>query len=202
MDLPDIDVSRETILLLKKFEALVQKWNPAINLVAKNELKSLWERHIRDSAQIYQYSPHDPKHWLDIGSGGGFPGIVMAIMAQQHAKSTQFTFIESDQRKSAFLRNASRELGLNVNVRAERIETVHPIHADVITARALKSIDTLIPLMKRHILPDGIAILPKGKSWAAEVQQAKQNWRFEVEDHRSITDADARILVIKEIASD
>lgn len=200
--LSGFNVSRETIDRLNHFEDLVLKWNPRINLVAKSTLNDIWERHITDSVQLYQYAPINAKSWLDIGSGGGFPGIVMAVMAAGLDRSTVFSLVESDQRKSTFLRTAARELGLKITVHSERIEATTPQNADVITARALKSVAELMPFLDRHLSSTGTAILPKGRNFADEIPLAREDWRFELEEHQSITDPDARILIVKEIARD
>lgn len=200
--LSGFNVSRETIDRLNHFEDLVLKWNPRINLVAKSTLNDIWERHITDSVQLYQYAPINAKSWLDIGSGGGFPGIVMAVMAAGLDRSTVFSLVESDQRKSTFLRTAARELGLKITVHSERIEATTPQNADVITARALKSVAELMPFLDRHLSSTGTAILPKGRNFADEIPLAREDWRFELEEHQSITDPDARILIVKEVARD
>lgn len=200
--LSGFDVSRETIDRLSHFEDLVLKWNPRINLVAKSTLNEIWERHITDSVQLYQYAPAEAKTWLDIGSGGGFPGIVLAVMAAGSNQTAEFSMVESDQRKSTFLRTAARELGLKVTVHSERIEATSPQNADVITARALKSVVELMPFLERHLTPSGTAILPKGRNFAEEIPLARKKWRFDLTEHHSITDPDARILIMKEIARD
>ena len=122
--LGNVYVSRETLADLKVFKQLVRKWNPAINLVAKSSLPEVWERHIADSIQIFPLVTEEPDLWLDIGSGGGFPGIVVAILAKGLGWSTKFHLVESDNRKSVFLRTAARDLKLNVEVSSDRIEAV------------------------------------------------------------------------------
>jgi 16S rRNA (guanine527-N7)-methyltransferase len=201
-DLFGIDVSRETIDRLSQFEELVLKWTPRINLIAKSTQSDVWHRHIIDSAQLFQYAPKHVKTWLDIGSGGGFPGIVMAIMSVGTGQGTHFSFVESDQRKATFLRTAVRELQLKVTVHSERIEATPPQNSDVITARALKSVSELMPFLDRHLAEGGVAILPKGRTVSEEIPLARQNWRFDMTEHASITDADARILIVKDIARD
>lgn len=200
--LSGIDVSRETIDRLCKFEDIVLKWNPKINLIAKSTINDVWIRHITDSAQLHQFAPTNVSRWLDIGSGGGFPGIVMAAMSAGLGYQTEFTFVESDQRKATFLRTAARELELKVTVLAERVEATLAQNADVITARALKSVSELMPMLDRHLASDGIAILPKGRTVADEIPAARKNWRFDMVEHASITDPEARILIVKDIASD
>ena len=200
--LAGIDVSRETIDRLNKLESIVLKWNPKINLIAKSTIDSIWVRHICDSAQLFQYAPPNVSSWLDIGSGGGFPGIVMAAMSVGLGQKTEFTFVESDQRKAAFLRAAVRELDLKVTILAERIEEISPQNAEVITARALKSVTELLPMLGRHLAPDGVAILPKGRTFADEIFVARQNWQFSMSEQISITDVDACILIVKDITRD
>lgn len=202
IDLAGINVSRETFERLQLFAALTKKWNPSINLIARSTLNDLWQRHIIDSAQIYQYAGDHPQHWVDIGSGGGFPGIVVAAIAKELSPQTAFTLIESDQRKATFLRTAARELDLTITVLADRVELVPPQAADVISARALSALDALLPLISRHLTPNAVAIFPKGKTYEHEIKKARQNWRFELDAHPSMTEPDARILVLKDITRD
>jgi len=193
-----IDVSRETMDRLQHFGALVEKWTQKINLIAKSTVPDIWNRHIVDSAQVYQYVD-SPKHWVDIGSGGGFPGIVMAILAKELNPETKFTLIESDMRKCTFLRTATRELGLNAYVLTQRIEDADAQSADVVSARALGSLADLLPLVDHHLNDNGIALLMKGQSFAAELTDVSGNWDFDLTAYPSITNADARILSLKRI---
>ena len=131
--IPDgLDVSRETFDDLVKFHDLLVKWNAKINLVSKASSGNLWDRHIWDSAQIVPISGNGLS-WVDIGSGGGFPALVVAIMAKRALPGRKVTMVESDQRKSAFLRTVIRELSLNAEVIASRVETADPLNADVLS---------------------------------------------------------------------
>lgn len=197
--LAGVDVSRETIQDLEAFCALVTKWTPKINLIARGSAHDIWERHIVDSVQVYRYAPSSFKKWVDLGSGGGFPGIVMAVLAKVKQPDARFVLIESDQRKAAFLRTAIRELGVAAEVLAERIEAAPPQGADVVSARALTPLSSLLPLVVRHIAPTGLALLHKGKRAGQEVAEAQSQATFELEDHASITDPQARILAIQRI---
>ena len=196
----DIDVSRETYDRLRLFSDLVQKWTLRINLIAKGTIPDIWERHIVDSAQLYRLADSDFGSWADIGSGGGFPGIVMAIIAAEKQPAAIFTLIESDQRKSTFLRTAARELEIPVTVLAERIEVAKPQGADIVSARALASLDALLPLVSRHLAPQGQCLLHKGRQTQQEIAAARQNWQFDLEERPSLTDPEARLLAIKGIA--
>jgi 16S rRNA (guanine527-N7)-methyltransferase len=199
---PIPNVSRETIAKLEQYAALVVRWNPHINLVSKSTIPDIWNRHIVDSVQLFQYAGSKLENWLDIGSGGGFPGVVMAVIAQEKAPLTRFTFIESDQRKATFLRTAARELGLLVNILAERVEDASPQSANIVTARALAPLTELFPYLQRHLAQDGRAILPKGKTFEDEIQAARLDWRFEIKSYPSMTDAQAKILIVKDIHRD
>ena len=193
------DVSRETFERLEAYVALIEKWNPKINLVSKSSLPEIWDRHIWDSAQIFDISV-EGSVWADFGSGGGLPGIVLAIFAKERRPDMQFHLVESDQRKCAFLRNAVREIGLNVKVHAERIEVLDPIGASVISARALTDLNGLLEFVERHSAKNGVAILPKGETWEKEILQAQEKWSFEYEEITSKTNNNAAILKIKEFA--
>jgi len=195
----NLNVSRETLARLEIFAALLEKWNPRINLVSRNSLPDLWTRHIADSVQVFRcVTPHG--HWLDIGSGGGFPGIIIAILAVESAPGLRVTLIESDQRKSAFLRTAARETGANCQVIAKRIEAVEPQQADILSARALADLDTLLGFAERHLKPEGVALFPKGATWEKECAAARQRWNFNAEPITSKTDPDAVILKIEGVS--
>lgn len=194
-----IDVSRETIEKLRAFEAEVVRWTPSINLVSRHQRNQVWDRHVIDSAQIVSLVSEWPAVWLDIGSGGGFPGIVIAIMAQQLAPQSMVRMVESDQRKCAFLRQTLRKLDLQADVIANRIEELPPQNAGFMTARALAPLERLLPFVERHLDPKGTALLMKGKQWRQEVEAARADWTFQLQPHRSKTDPDAAILEIKDL---
>lgn len=191
-----IDVSRETGQKLHKYAELVRKWNPHINLVAPTTMSDLETRHIRDSAQLLSLVPKDATSWLDLGSGGGLPGLVIAIGRDD----LKVTLIESDKRKASFLRTVGRELNLkNIEILPKRIEEVTPLHAGNISARALAPLPKLLSYVYHHISPTGTAWLMKGKNWKSELDDAEKKWRFKTAVHASQTDPDAVILSITEI---
>ena len=193
------NVSRETLERLGIYEALLVKWTRRINLVSPATLASLWTRHFLDSAQLMEFAPTASERWVDLGSGGGFPGAVIAILSRDAAPGRRVTLIESDQRKATFLRAVSRETGVGFDVLAERIEDVAPQAADIVSARALAPLPELLPLVARHLSPSGKALLMKGAGHADEVANALERWRFDCDTHRSKTDAEAVILEIGEI---
>jgi 16S rRNA (guanine527-N7)-methyltransferase len=192
------NVSRETIACLRSFEQLAQKWTKKINLVSAKDAPMIWERHIVDSVQIYDLAP-EAGDWLDIGSGGGFPGLVAAIIAKERAPERIFTLVDSDQRKCAFLRTVSRELGLQVKVISERVEEMKEMGVNVLSARAMDDLNGLLHHMERHISKNGIALFPKGARWEAEHAEAQKHWLYKLEVIESETNPEATILKIKEL---
>lgn len=197
--IPGLDVSRETLAALQQFEQLVRRWNSAINLVSKSTLTDFWTRHILDSAQIFSLCPQNAVSWADFGSGGGFPGIVVAILAKQLKPDLRITLVESDLRKATFLRQAAQTLSLPVSVRSARIESLDSLQADVVSARALASLADLLAHASCHLAARGVAIFPKGTRFADELAEARRSWEFDVDVQQSQSDSDAAILVIRNI---
>ncbi len=193
------NVSRETFDRLDTYVELVRRWNPKINLVSRNSLEDIWDRHILDSVQVYRCAT-TADTWVDIGTGGGFPGMVCAIMALEESPNTRFQFVESDQRKSAFLRNVARECGVTCQVISKRIESVDPLEADILSARALADLRTLLSFCDRHLRENGTALLPKGANWKKELSEAQEEWKFDVEPITSLTEPQAVILKIKGVS--
>ncbi len=193
-------VSRETIERLELYAALLVKWTPRINLVAKSTLVDLWTRHIEDSAQLFPLAPHPVTHWADLGSGGGFPGLVLAILGMERDSPHRTTLIESDARKSAFLRAVIREAGVNASVITDRIENVPPLAADVVSMRALADLSTLLSYIHRHIAPQGTALVLKGASWKKELREAQTRWNFEYRLATSKTEPGSVVLAITGVA--
>lgn len=194
------DVSRETRERLQHLAELVEKWTQRINLVSRSSLKDLWTRHIEDSLQVFNHAPRNALSWADLGSGGGFPGLVVAVAAKSTASDLIVTLIESDQRKAAFLRTAIREIDLNATVLASRIEATQPQNADVVSARALADLPTLLGHFVRHAKPTGTGLFLKGRSWKKELMQAREQWSFQAEPIKSKTESEAVILKVKEVA--
>lgn len=191
------DVSRETLERLTIYADLLRKWNRRINLVAPSSLSALWTRHFLDSAQLVDLAPESPANWVDLGSGGGFPGLVAAILLAE--QPTAITLVESDQRKATFLRTVVRETGIDTAVLAKRIEDVPPLGAQVLSARALAPLPDLLHHCARHLAPGGLALLPKGARSEEEIAKALETWEFHCEKVPSQTDDSAVILKITEI---
>lgn len=191
---PLADVSRETLRRLEVLIETLGRWQKAINLVGRNTLEGAWKRHIVDSAQVVRLIPTDASSLADLGSGGGFPGLVIAAMRPD----LPLTMIESDARKAAFLGEAARKMELPKlpTVVVKRIEAAPPVGADVITARALAPLDQLLEWSDRHRTERATCLFHKGKGWQAEVDEAKKKWDFSPDAIASVTDRDAVILRI------
>lgn len=194
--LPGLDVSRETQEKLDHLVALLAKWSPRINLVSRTTLEDSWTRHILDSAQVFSVPEVHSGHWADFGSGGGFPGLVVAILAQELAPDLKVTLVESDQRKCVFLRTALRETNVDAQILSERIEKVSPLQADVISARALADLTVLLAFADRHMSKTGRAAFLKGANWKKELEAARESWKFDCAERKSITDPNAVVLSI------
>ena len=197
--LPQLDVSRETYERLRTLEALTAKWTERINLISRTTRTQIWTRHIVDSAQLLPLAPRDATFWTDLGSGGGFPGLVLGCLLADRPEG-RIVLIESDQRKCAFLRTAKRELGIPAQVLAQRIEQAPPARAQVLTARALAPLSDLLSHAERHLAPGGCALFPKGRTASAEIADARRSWVFDCDETPSITDPDATLLRIERIA--
>jgi 16S rRNA (guanine527-N7)-methyltransferase len=192
--LASIDVSRETYPGLQSFAALVLRWNPRINLVARADEPVIWERHIADSLQLIPLMEPRPDRAIDVGSGAGFPGLVLAL-----ATGVPFDLIEADQRKAAFLREAVRVTGVPAKVHAARIEAVRLPPASLITARAVAPLTKLLGMAAPLLTRGGMCLFPKGAKAEAELTHAATQWHMQVDRIPSRTSPDACILRITEL---
>lgn len=191
-------VSRETQDRLKIYADLLTVWTKKINLISAATVPDVWTRHIQDSAQLYKLAPKGWRVWVDLGSGGGLPGVVIAILAAEDSVGG-VVLVESDARKCAFLRTAVRETGVKAQVVQARVETLDPLAADVLSARALASLTDLLGYAQRHLAADGMALFPKGQKAQAELDEALERWTFACEKHPSETDASGVILSIGDV---
>jgi 16S rRNA (guanine527-N7)-methyltransferase len=194
-----LGVSRETKEKLVSYLSLVAKWNPTINLVSAASLAEGWNRHILDSAQLEQIAQKETGLWLDIGSGAGFPGLVIAIIAQAARPGIRVSLVESDRRKATFLSEAIRQLELPATVICDRVELLSEMGATVITARAFAPLDKLLGAVARHLSSDGVGIFLKGQQYLNEMKDAERNWTYDCEIHRSKTDDKSVVLRMRNI---
>lgn len=193
-----MDVSRETEAQFARYAELITKWNPAINLVAPGTLPDLRNRHIGDLAQLFALAKPRAGSWLDLGSGGGLPGIVIAILGRN--LPLQVTLVESDRRKSAFLTTVRRELQLdNLTVKSTRIEQLARGQFDYVSARALAPLSELLSMIAPQLASDGEAWLLKGRTWKQEVEAAQARWSFDIETYQSITDPELVVMKLRKI---
>ncbi|MDE0114424.1 MAG: 16S rRNA (guanine(527)-N(7))-methyltransferase RsmG [Albidovulum sp.] len=192
-------VSRETLARLKRFEELLKNWNSYANLVSKKSIANCRERHFKDSAQLYRLWPQNCAKWLDLGSGGGFPAIVLACHAVEYHPETVFTLVEPNSKKCRFLNMVARELELNARAETERAESIAPQNANVVSARALAPLAKLLSYAERHAAADGLCIFPKGARYSKEIDEARRIWDFELEIVPSETDSAAAILLTRNI---
>lgn len=192
-DLPSLDVPRETEARLREYLRLLLAWNARINLIAALPEEEAWHRHILDSWQMLPLLPPGPL--ADIGSGGGLPGLVIAI-----GRGEETHLVESDRRKCAFLMEAARTLGLaHVRVHPARIEAARLPKMQVLTARALAPLENLLGHAARILAPGGVAVFLKGRNAEAELTTAAPHWLMRTERFQSRTDAQATILRLSEI---
>ena len=187
-----VDVSRETRDQLEGLVNTLVRWQKAINLVGNATMDSIWIRHVLDSAQLLPLVPRKAQRLVDLGSGGGFPGLVIAALRPE----LDVTLIESDARKGAFLAEAARRMELKrlPKIVISRIESATPVKADVITARALAPLSQLLAWAAPHRSDTAICLFHKGKGWQTELIEAKKDWDIEAQPFSSITDRDAVLL--------
>ncbi|MBB4264515.1 16S rRNA (guanine(527)-N(7))-methyltransferase RsmG [Roseospira visakhapatnamensis] len=194
---PPTAIPDDTVRRLETLLDLLARWTRRINLVAPSTLTGPdrgWARHVLDSAQLHPLMPGTARRLVDLGSGAGFPGLVLAILGAPDAH-----LVESDRRKAAFLREAARATHTAVTLHAARLESVAPLAGDVVTARALAPLPDLLPLVLRHRAPDGLALLPKGRDVETELTACRDQWIMRLSSQPARGDPAGRILVIREI---
>ncbi len=197
--LPALDVSRETEEALLHFKNLVIEWNPTINLVSKNSISELWNRHIIDSAQIFMaFLPKDGL-WLDFGTGGGFPGLVLAVLGRCLSPELRFSLVESDRRKCSFLKRVSRDLSLSVDISNSRVESLGLGRVDYVSARAVSELNDLLFLTENIVSRETMCLFLKGGGYKKEVANAKKNWNFKLSTVKSVTSEDGKLLILSEL---
>lgn len=192
------NVSRETYSKLELYRQSLLEWQQKFNLVSSASLSDAWNRHFADSAQLFDLIPANAKTLLDMGSGAGFPGMVLAIMAEEKTPYLKVTLAESIAKKTLYLNHVKEVTAANVKILNTRVENIKG-RFDVITARAVTGLSDLLkyafPLLSRG----GICIFPKGKTAEEEISSAKTKWSFDFESVPSKTSDEGQILIIRNL---
>jgi 16S rRNA (guanine527-N7)-methyltransferase len=190
-----VNVSRETLARLDRLVQELVRWQAVKNLVGPKTIEAVWTRHIADSLQLLEHAP-DARSWLDLGSGAGFPGLVIGI-ALAEIPGTQVHLLESNSRKCAFLRYAARAAGAAAMVHEGRIEDqvqAFTGKVEVVTARALAPLGQLFAWSESLLTNAAMGLFPKGREVEAELTEAAKSWRFEADLLPSLTDSQARLV--------
>jgi 16S rRNA (guanine527-N7)-methyltransferase len=187
-----LNVSRETIEKFRSYLTLLEKWQRRINLVSHSTHVDAWQRHILDSGQLAAHYPPQTSHILDVGSGAGFPGLVLAIMG-----GVTVDLVESDQRKAVFLSTVIRELGLPAKVHNQRIEIMPNLNPDVITARALAPVPKLLNLIESQLHPECVCLFLKGALVEDELTNLQSYSNMVATTHPSLSGATGVVLELK-----
>ncbi|MBA1143525.1 16S rRNA (guanine(527)-N(7))-methyltransferase RsmG [Mesorhizobium neociceri] len=192
-------VSRETFECLVAFEQLFLKWNRSINLAAPSTLDDVWGRHILDSAQLARIAP-DAKRWVDLGSGGGFPGLVLAFLLVER-DGASIDLVESNRKKASFLQAVIGQFGLPARVVARRIDDSYAFVSapEIVTARALAALPALLDLSAPWLTKGSRALFHKGRDYRVEVEESTHRWAFDLVEHPSMTDAHGVILELADL---
>jgi 16S rRNA (guanine527-N7)-methyltransferase len=192
-------VSRETLDRLKRYVGLLADWNSKHNLVSRASMGHLWQRHFLDSAQLAGLTPSDAKSLVDLGSGAGFPGLVLAELLRDRRPAMRIVLIEATGKKCRFLKTVADALCLPVEIRCQRIEDTPPEPFDVITGRACAPLPDLLAYAQRFWHEGSKGLFHKGQSVAAELTAASESWKIKFEQHPSRSDPSGIILEIREL---
>ncbi|MDD4556035.1 MAG: 16S rRNA (guanine(527)-N(7))-methyltransferase RsmG [Alphaproteobacteria bacterium] len=195
------NVSRETIDKLKTYEASLNEWQQKFNLVSNSSLSNSWNRHFEDSMQLFSLLPESAKTLYDFGSGAGFPGMVLAIMAAEKTPYLKVNLVESIKKKTLYLNEVKSLTGINnVNIINDRVENLKTQVADVITSRAMTSLNGLLGYAHRFCGKHTKCIFPKGRSHQEEILEAQKNWKFNLEILQSTQSDEGVILIITNLS--
>jgi 16S rRNA (guanine527-N7)-methyltransferase len=192
------DVSRETLARLKTYAAMLEDWNARLNLVSRASLEDLWRRHFLDSAQLVGFLPPDAKSLVDLGSGAGFPGLVLAVMLRDRP-DFRVVLVEATAKKCRFLEAVAARLELKTEIHNERIEDCRPETFDVVTARACKPLVDLLSYAQGFWGPKTVGLFLKGQNVEAELTEARKSWRMGPQRHPSRSDPSGVILEVREL---
>jgi len=193
-------VSRETFEMLKTYQSLLSEWQKRFNLVSNSSLSNAWERHFIDSVQLWKHIPSDTKNLLDFGSGAGFPGMVLAVVAKEKTPYLKVGLVESIAKKTLFLKEVANRLNIDVRIINERIENIPEQKVDVVTSRAMTSLNNLLGYAYRFCKPNTVCIFPKGKKYREELAEAHKHWKFKCQIESSEISEEGKILIISNLS--
>ena len=194
-----LNVSRETLNGFYEYKTLLCKWNEKINLVSKHTLINIWERHFLDSGQIIIDVDASGKRWVDVGSGAGFPGLVVALLLRDRKVDCDLILVEKHPKKVFFLKEVIRKLNLSVEVVNDNIYTLEPLNADILTARAFSELNNLMEIAFRHRKKEGICLFLKGENYKIELDKTLNNWFFDYDIVGSLSSSSGNIIRVKKI---
>ena len=194
-----LNVSRETLSDFYEYKTLLYKWNKKINLVSKHTLIDIWERHFLDSGQIIINVEASGKRWVDVGSGAGFPGLVVALLLRDRKVDCDLVLVEKHPKKVFFLKEVIRKLNLSVEVVNENIYTLEPLNADILTARAFSELNNLMEIAFRHRKKEGICLFLKGENYRIELDKTLNYWFFDYDIVGSLSSSSGNIIRVKKI---
>ena len=194
-----LNVSRETLNSFCEYQTLLAKWNKKINLVSKNTLANLWERHFLDSGQIINHVDASGKRWVDVGAGAGFPGLVVALLLRDRKIDCDMILVEKNTKKVFFLNEVIRKLNLNVKVVNKNVESIESLNADILTARAFSELKNLVELALFHRKEKGVCLFLKGENYRFELDKTLNYWFFDYDVFDSLSNSSGKIIRVKKI---
>ncbi len=197
--LKSFNVSRETLKSFCEYESLLFKWNSKINLISKNTLADIWSRHFLDSGQIIKHVDASRKRWVDVGSGAGFPGMVISLLLRDRKIDCELILVEKNTKKVFFLNEVIRKLDLNVKVLNDDIRTLEPLNADILTARAFSDLNDLMQIANIHRKEKGICFFLKGENYRNELDKTLNYWIFDYDIVDSISNPAGKLIRVKNI---
>lgn len=192
----EFSVSRETLVRLETLVGFLRSQNSIHNLVSARSLEHVWRRHVLDSAQLDLLIPPEAKTLADLGSGAGFPGLVLAAL---RPGALRVSLYEATGKKCRFLREAAERMGIAAEVCNCRIEDAPPRRYDVVTARACAPVPTLLTYAQKFIGPDTICLFNKGQNVGSELTDARNSWRVKAQWHASLSDHSGNVLELREV---
>ncbi len=193
-------VSRETFERLKLYQSLLVDWQKKFNLVSNSSIENAWVRHFEDSVQLFQYIPQGAESLVDFGSGAGFPGMVLAVVASEKTPYLNVSLVESVKKKTVYLNEVADKTGTDVEIINDRIENLSSRKFDVVTSRAMTSLSKLLDYTFPFCHAKTLCIFPKGRSYAEELSEAHKKWKFKCDIKPNLISEEGKILIITNIS--